>query len=416
MELSLKKNIKTHIIPVLIIVSIHIFSAKFTSPVLFDSNEYLSIAQNIQQNHEYSVSKVNTDDFKEFKGESPTRMRQPVYPLFLYLFIWVFGTTVTFVLFIQLLLNIISYFLLIEISILVFGGELFIATKYFLSVYFPFWMLSASILTETVFSFFLIPAVYLLLKETKINNRKLFLFSGLLLGLAFLTRPIALFVILALGIAYLFFYPLTKSVKNWGLIFIGFIIVVSPWFIRNVVVFGDATPLSSDGGYNFYSATLGVNQKPWSESNEFKEIVGDGYYIDRNASEKFIKKGLSNFYHSPFTFFINGIKRVFNTWTYFPGTRAFENNGTLYAGTKIIQYLILATAFIGFVIGKNKTLVLLILAPVAGFTFVLLFSYSTSRFLIPIMPFVIILSGQGVKFIIDKAMFMKNINKNYSGI
>lgn len=402
MQLSIYKKIKSYIIPILIIVTIHILALKFTSPVFFDSNEYLSISEHIFQNHEYSVSSINKDDFPLFKGESPTRMRQPLYPLFLSVFYSNTDNSLGIVLTVQLILNIFSFILLIKIAKLVFGNELFPGSKYLLAVYFPFWMLSAAVLTESLFSFLLMCCVYLFLRAVNTNKIITFFLTGTLLGFAFLTRPIALFVILGIILAYLINYSFKKTVKQGGIILLGFLLIIAPWFIRNIIDFNDVTPLSSDGGYNFYSATLGVNEKPWSESDEFDKIVGDGYYLDRNANEKFIQKGISNFSKSPVNFFSNGIIRVLKTWSYFPGTRAFESKKIIYFLTTVLQFLILISAGIGYFISRQKSLTIFILAPIFGFTFVLLFAYSTSRFLIPVMPFVILLSSQGVNYMLNK--------------
>lgn len=408
MHSSLRQLIKIHLIPILIIISIHFLTIHFTKPLMFDSNEYLSISKNIFQNHEYSISPVNTEDFKGFKGEYPTRMRQPIYPLFLSLSFWLTGENKEFVLSLQLVLNILSYLLLYKIATFVFGDKYFSNSKFLLALYFPFWMLSTNILTETVFSFLLISTLFVFLKALIKSDIKLFLYSGIILGIAFLTRPIALFIILILGLVLLLYYPIKKSIYSWVMFFIGFILIITPWFLRNVFVLDDKTPLSSDGGYNFYSASLGINEKPWFESKEFNEIVGNGYYIDRDANEKFIQKGLSNFFENPFLFFSNGIKRVFDTWTYFPGTRDYADNKAFFLFTKVIQFGIVITALVGFLIEKSKILKLFILSPAISFSIVILFSYSISRFLIPVMPFIILLSGQGIYFLYRKLLAQKN--------
>lgn len=408
MHSSVRHLIKLHLIPIIIIITIHFLTINFTKPSMFDSNEYLSISKHIFQNHQYSISPVNTKDFSGFRGESPTRMRQPVYPLFLSLSFWLMSESKNFVLSLQLMLNILSYILLYKIAAIVFGDKLFSSSRFLLALYFPFWMLSTNILAETVFSFLLISGLFVFLKALIKNDKKLFFYSGVILGTAFLTRPIALFIILIIGLVPFLYYPKKKSMYSWGMIFIGFILIITPWFLRNVYVLNDKTPLSSDGGYNFYSASIGINEKPWFESKEFTEIVGNGYYLDRNANKKFIQKGLSNFSKNPFLFLSNGIKRVFETWTYFPGTRDYVDNKAFFLLTKIIQFGILLTALIGFIIGKDRILKFIILSPAISFSIVILFSYSISRFLIPVMPFIILLSGQGIYFLYKKILAYKN--------
>src|SRR3989304_211287 len=309
--------------PLLIILMIQLGSIYFINPITFDSHEYLSISKNIYEKGEYSVINQNFDDFNKFAGESPTRMRQPVYPLFLTISYWLFGRSTFLVLIIQFFLNLITFLLIMKSTELIFRDRLFWGSKYLIAIYFPFWVLSAFIFTESLFSFLL---------------------------------------------------------------------TLSPWFIRNASMIGDLTPFSSDGGYNLWCASLGVEFKPWIDNSEFKNLVGDGYYIDRTSDKNFFEEGKSNMLNNPTKAFSNGFLRILKTWTYFPGSRNFQENKYLFLFTTIIQILILMTSLIGIFSDNQKTLKIIFLTPAIGFTTVILFSYSISRFLIPAMPFVLSLS------------------------
>ncbi len=144
-------------LPIIIIIVTHFVAIKYTNPIFYDSNEYLSIAENLHENFEFSVSGINTKDFNNFTGESPTRMRQPFYPIFLSIFYWAFNKNISIVLTIQLIINLLSFIYFIRIGKLVFGEEFYLKSNYILASYFPLWMLSASILTETLFTFLLPP-------------------------------------------------------------------------------------------------------------------------------------------------------------------------------------------------------------------------------------------------------------------
>lgn len=398
----------SHILPVLIIITIHFIAVKETDPFFFDSYEYISIAENILEKNEYSISNVNNKDFVNFAGESPTRMRQPFYPAFVALFYLSFSEGLIILQTVQLVLNIISFFLLSKIGKILFEESYTSITNIILALYFPLWMLSASILTEALFTFLLVFSTYYFLKAS--SDKKLFFIflSGILFGLAFLTRPIALFVILALSIFIIIDKLSTINLRYYLILIFGFILVISPWFFRNIYSLGDITPLSSDGAYNFYTSTLGIDNKPWFEDSGFRECVADGYYLDREASNKFFSVGFSNIKNNPLQYMAYGVQRFFATWSYFPGSRIFKNNLMIFVPFTIIQLFILFTAIIGYWKSRQINGIKYLLVLIFGFSFVIFFSYSISRFLIPIIPFVLLLSGQGIKEIFAHIKLLKN--------
>lgn len=397
--------------PILIIILIHIIALRFIEPISIDSKEYLAISKSIYEKNEYSVLELRIKEFKNFSEESPTRMRQPLYPFFLASTYWLFGGNVYLVLTIQLIINILSYLFIVKIAQLIFNKDLYIGSLLFVALYFPLWLLSAIILTETLFTFLLIMTIYFLTYSIiRANNKYLFL-SGLFLGLSFLTRPIGLSLIISFFIALVISFNFKNAIKKWCIVFTAFIIIISPWFIRNILVLNDYIPLSSDGAYNFYCASLGVREKVWVESEEFREIVADGYYLDRESSIKFFDLGVKNIFNDPLKYFKNGLLRFINTWTYFPGSRDYEQNITFYFFTTLIQFGILITAFLGLFISNGKRLKLILLLPAIGFSLVTLISYSTSRFLIPTVPFILLLSGQGVNYLFKKFILSRKQSK-----
>lgn len=399
-------------LPSLLVILIDLASLFNYEPVQFDSYEYLSVANNILNNGAYSVSQINSKDFPQFLGESPTRMRQPLYPVFLALLFFFFGNSIISVQLVQLILSILTLFLIIDIGKRIFGSDYSQINNIILSLYFPLWMLSANILTETVFILLTIISFryYIISKEKK--QSKFILLSGILLGLSFLTRPIALIIFFIIGIIHL--YPSKKvNYKYFSIFVIGFMLVIIPWTLRNYFVMDEFTPLSSDGGYNLYASTLGVNEKPWINDIGFNEAVQNGYYLDNQANKKFVNLAVKNFYNDPITYMIYGIKRIIKTWSYFPGSRIYENNSVIFYTFSLVQFSIIFLAICGWIKFRKKEYVTLLLVPVISFSIVLFFSYSISRFLIPVMPFVLILAGQyltDIKHIFRKMSQKTSIN------
>ncbi len=405
----LSTYLKQFYIPLIIIISIQIIAYFYSESeeLSLDSKEYLSISENIFKKQEYSVAPPLSNDFKYFQGESPTRMRQPIYPIFLSATYWLSGEKKTIVFIIQSVFNILSFLILLKIARKIFGDKLFVGSVYIIAFYFPFWMLSMFILTESLFSLLLFTSIYFMVEGLNKNQIKYFVYIGFFLGLAFLTRPIAIFIIFFLLLPTYFFYGFPTALKKWGIMFVTFLLIISPWFIRNAVLMNDFTPLSSDGGYNFWCASLGINKKPWIDDTKFSEIVKNGYYIDSKASDRFFKAGIKNFNSSPIKMILNGFRRIIKTWTYFPGTRAIRNDKVVFFMSSSLQVGILIFAFIGFIFSKNKLLKLVLLIPAIGFTSIIPFSYSISRFLIPVVPFMLLLSGEGIAIILKRLSMIK---------
>lgn len=118
------------------------------------------------------------------------------------------------------------------------------------SVYFPFLYATDTVLTETVYSFLLILWIthlqYLFDKDRLWSH---WLNNGLLLGLALFTRPV-----LALFIPLLWIMR-KISLRQMILIIGGAAIILSPWIVRNYIVFGHFIPFSTEGSGVFLNGT-----------------------------------------------------------------------------------------------------------------------------------------------------------------
>ena len=94
-------------------------------------------------------------------------------------------------------------------------------------------VMSTYVLTETLFTFLLFGSVYCLLRAVRSRHVGLFFLTGILFGLCGLTRPtLHLLPVLALAII-----ALSPRLREWrkgaGLVLIGFLVVMSPSFLRN---------------------------------------------------------------------------------------------------------------------------------------------------------------------------------------
>jgi hypothetical protein len=102
---------------------------------------------------------------------------------------------------------------------------------------------------EIFFEFLLLLGFLLLMSQSTVG----LLASGLIFGVAALTKSQALLLPLVLGLPLLVFPPGWPGMRKWFrtvvLAGIGMLVVIVPWTVRNYTVFHTFIPISTNGGY-----------------------------------------------------------------------------------------------------------------------------------------------------------------------
>lgn len=204
-----------------------------------DSGGYVKIAENLLNYGKFSLS----------SGEPffPDSFRTPGYPFFLAVLLPIIGKIG--VIFLQILLSACTVVLVYKLAARFIPKPAALIGAVLLAID-PYSMfLSSILLSETLFTFFLVVSVYLLFFSTTSFRGQLAVsaVSGVFLGLATLTRPIgqfliplfALFVILQLFQRFRF-----RAVVVSGVFVLAGGLTLLPWIIRNVRVY-DSYQLSS---------------------------------------------------------------------------------------------------------------------------------------------------------------------------
>ena len=371
-----------------------------------DPKEYLTLSGNVFHGKGYSLSGL-------IQREDPVRTRQPVYPLFLILFYWLPGGKLLFVQLAQFVLHGLTFFLVFLIARDTFGDELWAGTIVALAIYFPLWLTSAFVSTECVFSFFIALSMFVFWKALK-SGRGLWplILSGTCLGLMFLTRPAGLALPFLSFFTLWYHFGFRKAFLRWGVIVTAFLVVLFPWFLRNVISLNEYTAFSAEGGHGVWEASLenerrGVDGEmvmSYSPPPEIQAVARARGYCDHSPEVKklYIQEAIENVKKAPFSYLARGIARVAWVWSYFPGSRIFYKNSLVFGLFSLVQIFLLLFAAIGFyfVLGpKERTYYLL---PVLALTFPLLFHAARSRYIIASMPFVIVVAGQGLYYLRKK--------------
>jgi len=140
------------------------------------------------------------------------------------------------------------------------------------------WLFSGIPMTETIFVFFTLFALYFLSLRKEIRNQFL---GGVFTGLAYLSRYTGIFILFAYILILIFNIIKRKYTRDLLIAFIwviiGFLIVTFPWFLRNTIVFG--TPM----GFGF----VGLWRDPVASgiSGQYTDINMLEYFQTHSALE-----------------------------------------------------------------------------------------------------------------------------------
>ena len=142
---------------------IQAFGVIFMNPTSMDSHEYIALSHSLRTAGEYSAPH-GLAGFDGFAGENPTRMRQPMYPLFLLVFYQLFGERILVVQLIQVAMNLLTIWILAVSAHKLLGNGLKPYSILFSAVYFPWLVFSSRVLTETLYGLLLWISLYTLVK------------------------------------------------------------------------------------------------------------------------------------------------------------------------------------------------------------------------------------------------------------
>lgn len=221
----------------------------------------------------------------------PESFRTPGYPAFLALTYAVVGNW-TGVMFIQTLISALAPLFLYLIGKELFGEKI------------AFWAVIIFIIDPTriflsviALSDALFVVVFLASLRLFISQR--YFYSGILLGVSTLIRPIAQFLpILLIVFSFLYFKKEAEGesifklfFKKSGVFVFGFILIVSPWAIRNYIHFG-SMQISSVGSYNllFYNASLYLHHK----TGETEEVIYSRFKRELDSKDPYALRSLEN--------------------------------------------------------------------------------------------------------------------------
>lgn len=216
-----------------------VLQTEMQHPLRADALDYFSYAYNLRQLGTYSRS-PQTVISDESTLPAPDALRSPGYPLMLSIFTGGRPTLamLTSILLTQAVLGTLLLFLAHGIY------------RHFLS---ETWALAASLLTalsphlvvigvyvlsESLFAFLCALSVTVALWHFELPRWQRALFCGLVIGLATLTRPTLQYFLIPYLILLAFHLPPPQRFRQPFWILTGFLLVLSPWWLRNLLTMG----------------------------------------------------------------------------------------------------------------------------------------------------------------------------------
>ncbi|NLD46190.1 MAG: glycosyltransferase family 39 protein, partial [Clostridiaceae bacterium] len=250
-----------------------IVSALLTIIALFAAVNIYSV---IKYNNYFllgSLEKADNDDVKYIRSawtllekgiltyhdtNNPTVYIMPGHPLILTVLTGIFGKTggITAFRLFQIVLQALSLGLVFLIGRTIFNSLAGITASFLDAIYWPEYFAAGTILTEVEFKFLLLLLVYISVFAVRSKKKTYYIAGGLVLGITCLIRPtIAIFPAIILTVWLFFRYTPREIIKFSIPAALAFIIVMSPWWVRNYMVFDRFIPLTLSSGNPFLQGT-----------------------------------------------------------------------------------------------------------------------------------------------------------------
>lgn len=202
-------------------------------PVRADAREYLTYAYNMKHHGIYSRTFAEADS-------PPDAVRSPGYPIFLLPFTNGMPTvkSVKQITYTQAIIGafVVSLSLMVFLKMMtpsfaIIATALTVASPHLISA-------GTYVLTETLFSILCIALVALSVLSLERQSTTLMLGIGVLLGLSTLMRPSLQYFVFAYLVFFIFHFGFRSGVKKTVLVTVAFLIIYSPWLIRNQISTG----------------------------------------------------------------------------------------------------------------------------------------------------------------------------------
>lgn len=239
-------------------------------PDINDAYQYDLIAKNIMSG--YGISQETEPPY------APQIDRVPFYPIFMAFIYSMFGHHFIAIRIVQAILSMITAFFVYLIAKVIIRKNDTLSTLplvgFILTLLCPFLIIFVSILFAETLTAFLITLSLLLFLYGIYDNKLIFyFFSGISIGLAFMTRPEVFAFPIILAAAHLFINPHKITVRHIATYLLPFFLIWSIWIVRNYFAFNKFIPITAQAGTGLLVGTYPPNRY----IKDFPEEVAEEY-------------------------------------------------------------------------------------------------------------------------------------------
>ncbi len=442
---------------------------------MLDSYEYDGMAMSLVENGRFYQSEPafyfpSQYRIPVFEVRTPTdAFRTPVYPLFLAGIYSVFGHKPSVAIIFQLILSSLTCILVYYIGeVFIRRGVGFIAGL-LLALDFPTAIYGNLIMTDMLFTFLFLASIYFILKLFREGKRKHLIYSAILLGAAALCRQVVIYFVFVMVLSFIVVYrrSIVKGLLNYCIYVLIFLAAVSPWAIRNYIVYDNFSfSIAQGGNLLFYNAAyLEANKRGGYEHldairQEMKEET-DKIFVERGVSSPFEKAkiyqelAVERILSAPALYtriHLIGALKIFATPTFLLSERIFgasldepiamAKGKSLLTGNffeasrdlgryfiqnwKLLSYLpflLLYLLFIYFLAGyglgktrkeKNLAAIFFLFLLIIVYNALTVGQHGAARFRIPLMPYIDLIAAYGLfqLILLRKKKRGKAVNRN----
>jgi len=335
-----------------------------------------------------------------YYGNDPTLFIMPLFPMLLAGIFKLFGSGdlgLTAIRLIQVMLQCASLYVLYFFVRALFDRRLALLAALLTVLYIPEYVAANFILTEILFKFIFILLAYLAWVAIQKKSVKFYILSGILLALACLIRPNMIVFPAVVFVMWLIQkYKFKEIIKYATIVAVIFVVMMSPWWIRNFNLTQRFVPFT-DSSANPFLLGVFVHWQPPSFANEIPKELKYQDYVDRKIMTEQEQKDLgmyivkTGFQKEPllylYWFTIGKTAQLFFEVYYWKPIFGIDVSVAL-----LMQAIYVICALAGLVLmlrrkllaGKYLGMILL------SYVVVLLFFITFSRYAYPLMQFMIV--------------------------
>lgn len=375
--------------------------------------EYGIIAKAIAGGKGYSAPVVEFDsDFipKNFIDYKPTANQTPFFPYFLSIFYSITSDTVALFLvrFVHAIFSALTCVIVYVIALRLIHYKAAFILGILCTCYPLFISVILRIVPETFFTFFLSLTILYLLILKESPSRKNIIITGMLIGVTLLNSNVIMPFIFLIGIWLLLNIKDTfrNKLLKISFVFIITILVISPWLIRNFVVFNKFPLLKSTAGFNLW---LGNNPSAsgtfFSKSREDVNLIilrkfPKAFDLSEVERDSIFYGDAINFIKTNPLYYLKSVLKRFYYFWWFPPDGLVSGNVNSYKIFMAVPYLILLiSCTIGMVttMRENWQEGLLLIALMLSISLLYsLFVVGHLRYRVPIEPYILLFASQTI--------------------